>query len=39
MEKNEEHREDIVSKLAFSKDNNHLASLSENQFIIYKISE
>ena len=39
MEKNEEHGKEIVSELAFSKDNNHLASLSEHQFIIYKISE
>jgi len=38
MEKNEEHK-GTVSKLAFCSSRNHLATMSDKQIIIYKISE
>ena len=39
MEKNEEHKNEIVKKLSFDINGNKLASLSENSLIIFKISE
>jgi WD40 repeat protein len=39
MEKNEEHKGNIVKKLAFCSSRNHLATMSDKQIIIYKISE
>ena len=39
MEKNEEHKGNIVKKLAFCSSSIHLATMSEEQIIIYKISE
>ena len=39
MERNEEHKNEIVMKLSFDNNGNKLASLSENSLIIFKISE